>query len=111
MKKIVLAIAAMLAATNASQAGCFGTGTYSTCTDASGNRYSIQRFGGNTYMNGYNANTGSSWSRNSSTFGNSTYTYGRNSQGQSWTSTTNQFGSYGRNSSGQSWNCGILGCN
>lgn len=92
-------------------AACYGSGSFSSCYDGNGNSYSIQRFGNNTYMNGYNNRTGSSWSQTSQTFGNSTYNYGRNSKGQSWNSTTNQFGSYGRNSNGQSFNCGLLGCN
>src|SRR5690606_22437277 len=39
----------------------------------SGNDYTVQRFGNTTMMNGYNAQTGNSWSQNSQTFGGFTH--------------------------------------
>ena len=43
---------------------CFGSGAFTTCNDASGNSYNVQRYGNTTEMQGYNAVTGSSWTKN-----------------------------------------------
>ena len=47
-------------------AGCIGLGSLQTCNDDFGNSYTINRYGNSTTMNGDNAQTGSSWSQNSS---------------------------------------------
>src|SRR5690606_40219596 len=49
------------------QAACVGSPGFQTCTDNSGNSYSVQRFGGSTYMQGRNSATGSNWSQQSHT--------------------------------------------
>lgn len=61
------AVAAILFATSV-QAGCYGTGAYTRCSDG-GNSYSVQRSGNTTSMQGYSADTGSSWSQRTTTYG------------------------------------------
>lgn len=84
MKSIAIATAMTLLASAAS-ATCFGTDSFQTCYDSdSGNNYSIQRFGNTTTMQGSNSRTGSRWSQESYSFGNSTHHYGRDADGNSW---------------------------
>jgi hypothetical protein len=71
---------------------------------------------GNTpIMNGYDSQTGSSWSQNSTTIGNTTIHNGM-MNGNSWNSTDTQIGNmkgiYGTDSRGNSFSrtCGPLGC-
>jgi len=40
------------------KAACYGSSPLSTCDDQYGNSYTVQRFGNQTIMNGYNAQTG-----------------------------------------------------
>ena len=82
---ITLAIIALSAAS--ASATCIGTGALSTCYDDSGNTYTIQRLGNSTYMQGHNARTGSNWSQDSHTFGNTTFHNGRDARGNSWNTT------------------------
>jgi|GEM_PF-826832 len=87
------------------RANCYGSGTYQTCYDANtGNQYSVQRIGSNTYVQGSNASTGSTWSQHSMTVGGTTYTNGRNARGQAWTETQTRIGrtttTYGTNAAG-----------
>jgi hypothetical protein len=84
-------VASVLLAATAADAMCTGTPGFQTCTDSSGNSYSVQRNGGSTHMNGYNANTGSTWSQNSQTLGNTTFHSGH-SNGNSWNGTTQNIG-------------------
>ena len=52
-------------------AQCYGTGAYQNFYDSNtGNSYSVQRYGSQTNVQGYNAQTGSNWSQHSSTIGN-----------------------------------------
>ena len=67
-------------------ANCVGTANFYTCNDLSGNSYSVNKFGNQTYMNGFNSNTGSQWSQNSSTFGNTTIING-SANGRQWNET------------------------
>lgn len=76
----------------AAVAKCTGTNSYSTCYDDYGNQYNVQRYGNRTIVNGYNKNTGSNWSQNSNTIGNTTYQNGIDSQGNSWNQTIRQNG-------------------
>lgn len=116
MRIIMLASAVLLASASA-QAACFGSSTFSTCSDNNGNNYTVQRYGNSTIMNGYNPNTGSSWSQNSQTFGNSTYTNGFDADGNSWNMRQQRIGNStyysGTDSDGNSFsgNCGPYGCN
>ena len=88
-------------------AACFDTDSFSTCTDSSGNHYTVNRFGNQTMMNGYNAQTGSTWSQNSMTLGNMTMHNGV-TNGATWHETDMNYGNgfrsiYGTNSEGQSF--------
>lgn len=60
MKRLILAMAFVTAA-GAAHASCFGSGSIKTCSDSSGNSYTVQQIGNTTYTNGFNSNTGSSW--------------------------------------------------
>lgn len=85
-------------------ASCFGTPNMYTCNDLNtGNTYNVQKFGGSTYMQGSNPNTGSNWSQNSHTFGNTTQIYG-NTNGNSWNQTITPHNVYGTDSKGNSYN-------
>ena len=89
-------------------AACFGTPAFETCNDASGNQYTVNRFGNTTTMQGYNPNTGSQWSQQSNTLGNTTQTYGQ-TNGRQWNETQTYYGNgfgnvRGMNSQGQFYN-------
>jgi hypothetical protein len=111
---------AVLAALNLSagtaNAVCYGSGSFSNCYDSAGNSYTVQRFGNQTVMNGYNAETGSTWSQNSTTLGNTTLHTGE-TNGNSWNMTDQRMGNmrsiYGTDSRGNSFNylCTPYGCN
>lgn len=73
-------------------ATCIGTSSFSTCSDTSGNRYNVQRFGNTTSMQGYNSNTGSSWSQRSTQIGNTTFNSGFSADGGAWNTTRQDFG-------------------
>lgn len=84
--RIVLAVAMSLIAGSAS-AMCVGSDTFATCSDDSGNNYTVQRLGNTTYLQGNNYRTGSNWSQESNTIGSTTFHNGRDAQGNSWSST------------------------
>lgn len=119
MKSASLLIGILLAGclSGPALAGCIGTGSLKTCYGSNGNNYTVSRIGSTTYVNGYNAYTGSSWSQQSTTFGNTTYHNGL-TNGRSWNMTQQRIGSgnsfFGTNSSGKSfnYNClsGLTGC-
>lgn len=115
--RAAIAAAALFATTQAT-AACFGSQNMYTCNDASGNSYQVNRMGNTTTVNGYNAQTGSSWNQTSQHVGNSTYTHGNAANGNSWNSTTQSYGNgysstYGNDSRGRSFSrqCGPYGCN
>src|SRR3712207_6294730 len=88
-------------------ATCFGSGSLQTCSDSSGNSYTVQRFGNQTFMNGSNGQTGSTWSQQSTTLGNTTFHNGQ-TNGNSWNMTDQRMGGgmrslYGTDSSGNSF--------
>lgn len=87
MRKILVSVVFILAGTVSAEASCFGTKSFSTCTDDSGNSYQVQRYGNTTQMQGYNPRTGSNWSQQSYDTGNTTFHYGQDSRGRSWNST------------------------
>lgn len=112
-----LAFTLLAFASSWAQANCYGSGTFRSCYDNSGNSYTVQKFGNQTVVNGYNSNTGSSWSQNSSTYGNTTYQNGTSSTGGSWNQTIQNFGNgstyrYGSDSQGNSFSqsCNSFGC-
>jgi hypothetical protein len=108
MKQLIFGVfLAVLSSTVSAQ--CYGTGAFKNCYDSkSGNSYTIQKFGNQTQMNGYNAGTGSSWSQNSTTIGNTTFNNGRAANGNSWNSTETRIGNRafgsGTDSNGKSFN-------
>jgi len=113
--KRTLAIVALSLAAQSAVAGCFGSGSFKTCTDDSGNTYNIQRFGNTTHLDGYSAN-GSHWSQDSSTIGGTTYHNGYSADGNSWNGTTTTIGGStfhsGTDSNGNSYQstCNQYGC-
>lgn len=115
--RIVLLASAVFLASASAHAACVGTSGFSTCYDNSGNSYTVQRLGGSTFVSGHNSNTGSSWSQNSQTIGNSTFTNGRDAGGNSWNMQQQRIGNStfynGRDSDGNSFSgiCGPFGCN
>lgn len=118
MRRILAATLSSLAlltvASNA-HASCFGSDTYKTCTDNSGNSYSVQKYGNSTYVQGTNAQ-GESWSQQSQTYGNTTYHNGTAKDGNSWNGTTSTFGGttvhQGTDSRGNGYykSCNQYGC-
>lgn len=87
-----LVLAGIIALTfSTANAACFGSSSFQNCSDSYGNNYTVQRYGNSTYMQGNNARTGSSWSQDSTNFGNSTFTNGV-TNGRSWNMQQNSFG-------------------
>lgn len=116
MKKLILALS-LLSLSLSANANCYGTSTMYRCYDAnSGNSYNVLKSGNMTYVNGYNSNTGSTWSSNSHTIGNMTIQNGYDKDGNSWNQTINRMGSYtsysGTDSDGNYYHttCGTYGC-
>lgn len=116
VKKISIALA-LLATISAAQANCFGSPGFQTCTDASGNSYTVNKLGNTTLMNGYNAQTGSNWNQTTQQLGNTTIHNGTAADGSSWNGTTQRLGNTtihsGTDSRGNSFNkvCNQYGCN
>lgn len=114
MKKYV--IAAFIFAAFSSHADCYGTGSFRTCTDDSGNNYTINKSRNSTYVHGSNAETGSTWNSQTYRSGNTSSTYGTDSDGNSWNAQTYRTprGSttYGTDSNGNSFTriCDRTGC-
>lgn len=114
MKAILLA--SILLSAISAQAACYGTGSYRTCTDDSGNSYTVNKLGNSTYVQGTNPNTGSTWTQETHRSGTSSNTYGRDSEGNTWNSNTYRSGSttntYGTDSNGNSFSrtCNQFGC-
>lgn len=114
MKSVLLASVLLIA--SAAHAGCFGSESFKTCTDDSGNSYTINRLGNSTYMQGSNPYTGNTWSQETHRSGNSSNTYGMDSDGNNWNSNTYRTPSgsttYGTDSNGRSFNrtCNQFGC-
>lgn len=106
---LALFAAGGMAGSALAQSTCTGTGAYRTCTDLrNGNSYQVNRIGNTTNLNGYNANTGSSWNATTTRIGNSSFTNGTSSDGQAWNATTNRVGNStftnGTDSRGRSFN-------
>ncbi|KCZ47745.1 hypothetical protein [Hyphomonas sp. CY54-11-8] len=104
MRGMILA-GAVLALGLPASAQCYGTDTFKTCRDSAGNTYTVNKFGNTTMMQGRNAKTGSTWTQNSQTYGNTTNTQGRASNGQSWNMQQQTYGNTtittGRDSNGK----------
>jgi len=86
-RHLLCLLLSLAAGTAAAQSNCYGSATSYTCNDLrSGNSYNVNKFGGNTQVNGYNASTGSTWNQNSSQVGNTTFVNG-NTNGKPWSQT------------------------
>lgn len=90
----------LLAFSSASFAACYGTENLYSCNDASGNSYSVNKFGDMTTVNGRNSRTGSSWSQQSNQLGDTTYIRG-NTNGKAWNETITPYSTYGTDSRGR----------
>lgn len=105
--KIYLVAAFLAASALSANATCYGSGSFQTCHDSSGNSYSVQRYGNTTYMQGSNPN-GTQWNQTSQTLGNTTYHDGTTANGNSWNGNTMSIGSSqfhsGTDSRGNSYN-------
>ena len=101
-----LAFLASLLIASSANAACIGSGSFQTCYDSSGNSYTVNRYGNQTQINGYNAYTGSQWSQRTNTMGNTTY-YNGQTNGQQWNMIQQNYGGMqtysGTNSVGQSF--------
>lgn len=120
MKLYAISAALLSAMSLPAHAQCVGSSSYYNCYDSSsGNSYTVQDYGGQTYMTGSNTRTGSSWSQQSYDLGGGmTSTYGRSSDGGNWNMTTTDYGNgystySGTDSDGNyvSGSCGLMGCN
>jgi hypothetical protein len=105
MKRLL--VAALLTVSASTYANCFGSGSFQTCTDASGNTYNIQRYGNTTNVQG-SAPNGSQWNQTSQTYGNTTYHNGTAANGNTWNGSTMNLGNMqmhnGTDSRGNSYN-------
>ncbi|TFY99257.1 hypothetical protein EZ313_22090 [Ramlibacter henchirensis] len=107
--------ALLFAASFGAQAMCVGTPNFQSCTDSSGNSYTVNRFGNTTMMQGSNPN-GSQWNQTSQTYGNTTFHNGTAANGNNWNGTTTSIGNtqihQGTDSRGRPYQrtCGPFGC-
>ena len=101
MKKVFLAAAlALMVGSTGAWAQCYGTGNFKTCNDVqTGNSYTVQKYGNQTNVTGYNSRTGSSWQQQSQKIGNTTYQNGTSADGNTWNQTIRS-SSYGTTYSG-----------
>ena len=90
-KHAVAALALSIAVISTAEAACIGSGNFQTCNDNAGNSYTVNRFGNTTMMNGFNAQTGSTWSQNSNRFGN-TVIHNGETNGNPWSMTQQNLG-------------------
>lgn len=117
MLKFACVLALVAASALPAAAACVGSEAFSTCTDESGNTYSVSRFGNMTQVQGTGAN-GQSWNQTSQTLGNQTFTNGTAANGNAWNEQQTQLGGgnrfvSGTNAQGQpyTYNCTLQGCN
>lgn len=92
MRALPLLAIMLLVAPGVTSAACYGSASYKTCTDDQGNSYSVQKSGNQTRVQGYNYQTGSSWSQSTQRIGNSSYTTGYDADGNSWNSNSRTIG-------------------
>lgn len=119
MAKLFLttAVAMFAFASNSAWASCVGSDYFKTCTDQSGNNYTVSRMGNTTQVQGSNLNTGNNWSQTSNTIGNMTITNGQAADGNYWNQTTTRIGDQtitnGTDSRGNPYTviCNQFGCN
>lgn len=115
MRSII--VAALLALPHIASANCQGSGSFQTCMDSSGNSYNVQRYGNTTQVQGFNAQTGSTWSQTSQSVGNTALHNGTASNGNMWSGSSTTFGGttthQGVDSQGRLYQrtCNQFGCN
>ncbi|MGP3726379.1 hypothetical protein SAMN05421763_11718 [[Luteovulum] sphaeroides subsp. megalophilum] len=115
MQRIAM-LGAFLLIADAAFAGCVGSETFQSCWDDAGNSYTVSRYGNTTHLEGSNTRTGSHWSQESQTLGNTTYHQGRSADGGNWNMTQQSIGGStfysGRDSDGKAFSgvCGPFGC-
>lgn len=86
--RMILLSAALSMTAGSAFSQCYGSDTSYTCYDSgSGNSYSVNRFGGTTYMQGSNARTGSNWSQTTTDQGFQSNSYGTGADGSTWSYT------------------------
>ena len=98
--------------------GCFGSSSFRTCSDSSGNSYTTQRMGDMSITSGHNSRTGSTWDQTTHRIGdNMSITNGTDADGNSWNATTHKIGDdmyiqNGTDSDGNSFSstCTSAGC-
>lgn len=90
--QLFLALSLAALAPCAASAACIGSDSLAYCSDDSGNTYNVRRLGNTTYVDGNNAQTGSTWSQSSQTLGNTTYHQGTAANGNYWNGTTTNLG-------------------
>lgn len=97
-------------------ASCIGSEALSYCSDDKGNTYDVQRLGDTTYVQGRNSRTGSAWTQESQTIGDTTFHSGKAADGGRWNGTTTRIGDTtfheGRDSNGKPYSktCNQFGC-
>lgn len=120
MRVFIMVASLCLAASYSSlaKANCVGTSQFETCQDQNGNDYTVNRIGGQTFVNGRNEQTGNSWNEHSNTVGNQTFIDGTAANGRSWNETETRLGPNntmvnGMDANGNSFSrsCNQFGCN
>lgn len=96
--KYLVTLLALTSAVSAS-AACVGTDPVKSCTDASGNIYTIATIGTSTYINGTTAD-GRKYSQETHRIGNTVQTFGTAANGRSWNSITTPVATYGTDQNG-----------
>jgi hypothetical protein len=91
LQKIVCLATGLLSCA-AAGAACYGSGSFQTCNDSSGNSYEVKRYGNTTQIQGTNTQTGTSWSQSARSAGNTTFHQGTASNGASWSGTSQNVG-------------------
>jgi hypothetical protein len=84
--RLPLLAASLFALHAAAFAGCVGSPSFYTCTDDTGNTYTVSKMGNMTSVTGSNPSTGSQWNQQSSQLGNSTFVTGQ-TNGRNWNNT------------------------
>ena len=111
-----IALAMIALAPLAATANCAGTPAFNVCLDASGNHTTTIRSGDSSHVSGGSIATGSTWSHETRSIGNTTFSEGRRN-GHGWTRTDIDLGggaraTYGADSRGGAFGsvCGRYGC-
>jgi hypothetical protein len=119
MKSNVVGVVTIFLAsvTGVAQANCVGSAGLYTCTDSrTGNSYTTQQLGNQTYTTGNNSRTGSTWNQQSQQLGDTTYLQGKAANGNHWQGTVQNFGGTqffnGTDSNGNQYSktCNQFGC-